>query len=228
MPASRHVLACATVIEEMLPLLPADVSYDILDFGLHINPANLKSALQDRIDAAASTADIVILGYGLCSMAVIGLRANGCTLIVPRVDDCIAIFLGSSSMYKQQSRAEPGTYYLTKGWIEVADTPFDEYGRLAEKYGPQKAEWIIHEMIKHYTRLALIDTGREGIERYRDRVRALAERWNLRFEEISGSNALVRKMIFGPWEDDFVIVPPGESIRYEHFFPGAAASMQDK
>ncbi|MGC9332928.1 MAG: DUF1638 domain-containing protein [Anaerolineae bacterium] len=222
-PVSRHVLACATVMEEMLPLLPADVSYQVLDFGLHINPANLKLALQEAIDEAAHIADTVILGYGLCSMAVIGLRANGCTLVVPRVDDCIAIFLGSGHAYKQQSRAEPGTYYLTKGWIEVCDTPFDEYDRLVGKYGPEKAEWLIRQMIKNYTRLALIDTGRDGLEHYRDHVRALAERWDLRFEEIPGSNALVRQMLFGPWDEGFVVVPPGESIRYEHFFPGAAA-----
>ncbi len=224
---SRHVLACATVMEEMLPLLPADVSYQILDFGLHINPANLKRALQEAIDAAADRAETVILGYGLCSMAVIGLRANGCTLVVPRVDDCIAIFLGSGCAYKQQARTEPGTYYLTKGWIKVGDTPFDEYNRLADHYGPTKADRIIRQMIKHYTRLALIDTGqdgsRDGLERYRDHVRALADRWDLRFEEIPGSNALVRQMLFGPWDDDFVVVPPGESIRYEHFFPGASA-----
>ena len=219
MPASRHVLACATVMEEMLPLLPEGVTYQVLDFGLHINPSNLKRALQDAIDAAAGSANTVILGYGLCSMAVIGLQANGCTLVVPRVDDCIAIFLGSGCAYKQQSRAEPGTYYLTKGWIEVGDTPFDDYDRLAAKYGPEKAEWVIHEMIKNYTRLALIDTGREGIEHYREFARSLAERWSLRFEEIPGSNALVRQTLFGPWGDNFVVVPPGETIRYEHFYP---------
>jgi len=219
MPVSRHVLACATVMEEMLPLLPEGVTYQVLDFGLHINPANLKRALQDAIDTAAGTADTIILGYGLCSMAVIGLQANGCTLVVPRVDDCIAIFLGSGRAYKQQSRAEPGTYYLTKGWLEVGDTPFDEYDRLEAKYGAEKAEWVIREMIKHYTRLALIDTGRDGIERYREFARSLAERWSLRFEEIPGSNALVRQMLFGPWDDDFVVVPPGGTIRYDHFFP---------
>ena len=59
MPASRHVLACATVMEEMLPLLSADMSYQVLDFGLHINPPKLKQALQDAIDAAAETVDTV-------------------------------------------------------------------------------------------------------------------------------------------------------------------------
>ena len=71
MPSSRKVLAGATVMEETLPLLPPDV-VSVLDFGLHINPPNLKRGLQDAIDAAAGPADEIILGYGFCSMAVMG------------------------------------------------------------------------------------------------------------------------------------------------------------
>ncbi len=141
MSPTRKVLACATVMEELQPLLPADVTSQVLDFGLHVNPPALKAALQTAIDTAA--ADEVILGYGLCSQAVIGLRANGCTLVVPRVDDCISIFLGSGEEYRRQARAAPGTYYLTKGWIEVGDTPFREYDRLVEQYGPERADRLI-------------------------------------------------------------------------------------
>ena len=32
-----------------------------------------------------------------------------------------------------QSRSQPSTYHLTKGWIEVAGTPFNEYERMVEK-----------------------------------------------------------------------------------------------
>ncbi len=227
MPASRHVLACATVMEEMLPLLPAGVTYQVLDFGLHINPTNLKRALQDAIDAAAGTASAastIILGYGLCSMAVIGLKANGCTLVVPRVDDCIAIFLGSGRAYKQQSRAEPGTYYLTKGWLEVGDTPFDDYDRLADKYGPEKAEWVIREMIKHYTRLALIDTGRDGLERYREYSRNLAERWSLRFEEIPGLQRAGAPDAFWPLGRRFCGRPTRRDDPLRALFPGGPAA----
>lgn len=225
MSTSRKVLACATVMEEMLPLLPPDVTYQVLDFGLHINPPNLKRALQDAIDAAAGTADEIILGYGFCSMAVMGLRANGCTLVVPHVDDCISIFLGSRNEYKKQIKAEPGTYYLTKGWIEVGDTPFSDYDRLVEKYGEKRADRLIRLSIKHYTRLALIDTGRGEMDRYRAYAQRLAERWDLRFEELQGSNSLVRKMLTGPWDDEFIVVPPGEAIRYEHFFPATAKEV---
>jgi hypothetical protein len=211
------VIACATVIEEMLPLLPPDVDYRVLDFGLHVNTEALKSALQEAIDAWATSAETILLGYGLCSQAVVGLRANDCTLVVPKVDDCIAIFLGSGEAYKAQSRAEPGTYYLTKGWIEAGDSPFGEYDSLVEQYGEKKARWLMGRLLKNYTRLALINTGQYELERYRDYSRHTAERFGLRYEEIPGSSALIKKMLYGPWDDEFVVARPGETISYLDF-----------
>jgi hypothetical protein len=215
--ARRRVIACATVVEEMRPLLPPDVPYEVLDFGLHLRPQDLKRVLQDKIDDASRQADVVILGYGLCSMAVIGLRATTATLVVSRSDDCIAIFLGSCSAYKQQTSTEPGTYYLTKGWIEVGDSPFSEYEKLVAKYGEAKAMRMLKLTLNNYTRLAFINTGQYNLEEYRDYARRNSEKFGLRYEEIDGSPALVQKMIFGPWDDEFVVVPPGETITYEMF-----------
>ena len=211
------VVACATVIEEMLPLLSEGMAYEILDFGLHLTPENLRNKLQGIVNASGNEADTILLGYGLCSMAVVGLKATGCTLVVPRVDDCIAIFLGSHASYKKQVSREPGTYYLTKGWIEVSDTPFAEYKRLVEHYGPERADRMIKLMLKNYTRLAFIDTGHHEQEHYREYARRMAEQFGLRYEEIPGSNALIKKMIHGPWGDDFVIARPGDTISYAHF-----------
>ena len=215
--AGIKVIACATVIEEMSPLLPPGLDYCVLDFGLHINPEALKRALQEAIDTSAASAETILLGYGLCSQAVVGLRANGCTLVVPKVDDCIAIFLGSGEAYKAQSRAEPGTYYLTKGWIEAGDSPFDEYNSLVEQYGEKKARWLMGKILKNYTRLALINTGQYELERYRDYSHRTAERFGLRYEEIPGSNTLIKKMLHGSWDDEFVVTRPGETISYLDF-----------
>jgi hypothetical protein len=217
------VMACATVIEEMTPHLPPAIRSQVFDFGLHVNPERLRRTLQEAIDAVDETIDTIILGYGLCSQALIGIRANRCTLVAPRVDDCIAIFLGSRTAYQTQSQAEPGTYYLTKGWIEVGDTPFAEYERLVQRYGQEKAERILQLMLNNYRRLALINTGQYELERYREYARRTAERFGLRYEEIEGSDILVHKMIYGPWEEDFVVVPPGQEFRYDQFFqPGAS------
>ena len=215
--ARRRVIACATVIEEMLPHIPEDVSYEVLDFGLHLIPEKLKQALQEKIDEASQDADVLMLGYGLCSMAVVGLKATTATLIIPRTDDCIAIFLGSCNAYKVQAKKEPGTYYLTKGWIEVGDTPFEEHKALIEKFGKEKAERMTRLLLKNYKRLAFINTGQYEIEKYRAYSKKIAEEFELRFEEIEGSPALVKKMLFGPWDDEFVVVNPGETTTFQHF-----------
>ena len=215
--ANRRVIACETVIEEMLPFLPEDVPHEVLDFGLHIKPAELKKVLQEKIDEASPKADVLLLGYGLCSMAVVGLKATTTTLVIPRTDDCIAIFLGSCNAYKEQTKKEPGTYYLTKGWIEVGDTPFEEHKLLIERYGKEKAERMTLLMLKNYKRLAFINTGVYEIEKYREYSQRTAEAFGLRFEEIEGSSDLVKKIVSGPWDDEFVVVSPGETVTFQDF-----------
>jgi hypothetical protein len=220
-PANTRVIACATVIEEMQSLLPPGMTSETLDFGLHIRPEELKIRLQQALDKLNSSIYYVVLGYGLCSQAVVGLKSERCTLVIPRVDDCIAIFLGSAAAYRQQSRLAPGTYYLTKGWLEAGDTPFSEHDELIKRFGAEKAARITGQMLKNYTRLALINTGHYGLDLYRRKTRDYASRFALRFEEIPGSLDLVRKMLSGPWDDDFVVAPPGRVITFLDFRPEA-------
>lgn len=212
-------MACATVMEEMLPLLPAGMQHRVFDFGLHTNPARLRQTLQEAIDSVRGQYDSIILGYGMCSQGILGLKANGCRLVAPRVDDCIAIFLGSSAAYSLQCRTEPGTYYLTKGWIEVGDTPFSDYERMQQRYGPEMAERIFKMLMGNYKRLALINTGGYGLEKYREYARSTAERFGLHFEEIEGSEALLQKMVLGPWDEEFVVLEEGETFLPEQFPP---------
>jgi hypothetical protein len=219
LPHSRTlVMACATVIEEILPLLPEGMQHQVFDFGLHVNPDRLRRTLQEAIDAVRGQFDTIILGYGMCSQAIVGIQANSCRLVVPRVDDCIAMFLGSRGAYAAQCQAEPGTYYLTKGWIEVGDTPFSDYERSVQRYGKERAEMIYKLMMGNYRRLALINTGQYELEKYRDYTRRTAERFGLRFEEIEGSDILLRKMLLGPWDEEFVVIEPGETFTLGQFY----------
>jgi hypothetical protein len=210
------LIACAAVIEEMLPFIPPRMSYEVLDFGFHTDPKLLKKSLQNAINSSAADIETILLGYGLCSQAVVGLRSGSRTLIIPRVDDCIAIFLGSAAEYQKQCHIVPGTYYLTKGWIESGDTPFSEYDILVKQYGERTAKRIINQILKNYTRLVFINTG-NNLKYYREHARSMAERFNLRYEEIQGSDAIIEKMIYGPWNDEFVIIPPGKTISFFDF-----------
>ena len=205
----------------MLPLIPSGMQHQVFDFGLHINPEKLHRKLQEAIDAVSGKYDTILLGYGMCSQAIVGIKANDCRLVAPRVDDCIAIFLGSRSEYTQQSQQEPGTYYLTKGWIEVGDTPFSEFERSVQRYGTETAEYIYQMMMGNYKRLALINSGQNELEKYRDYAQRTAKKFSLRFEEIPGSDRLIKKMFSGDWDKDFVVIEPGQSFTFADFIDPA-------
>lgn len=217
--ARTILLACATVIEEIKPHIPAGMAHEVFDFGLHVNPGKLRTALQAAIDQAGETYNTILLGYGMCSQALVGIRANQCRLVAPRVDDCIALFLGSRHAYLAQGCIEPGTYYLSRGWIEAGDTPFSDYERSVQRYGEEKAKKIYRIMMENYKRLALIDTGVCEMEKYRQYTRDQAERFGLHFEEIAGSDRLVRKLLHGPWDEEFVVLEPGGTFTLQGFLP---------
>jgi hypothetical protein len=216
-PRTYKLIACATVIEEMLPLIPPGLSYEVLDFGLHSNPERLHKALQAALDAVAQDFKTVLLGFGLCAKAAVGLKSDHSTIVIAKADDCITIFLGSAEHYRQQQRNEPGTLYLTKGWIE-SGTPLDEQRQImAQRYGEAKADFLFKKMLQGYRRLAFINTGNYELQKYRIRSQEIADRLGLRYEEIRGDNALVQKLLSGPWDDDFVVAPPGHAIEFSDF-----------
>ena len=211
------ILACETVLKEMLPLLPQGCEYRIFESGLHLDPDKLRKALQDLIDEITAETDMIILAFGLCSNAAIGLKARDSTLVIPRIDDCIGIFLGSREKYKEHLQQEPGTFFLSKGWIEAGITPLDEFKEMAVRLGEERAERVQGAMIKNYTRLAYIDMGHDNQESYYDFARKTARRLNLRYEAINGTTELLEKIIHGPYENGFVICPPGTVVRQEDF-----------
>lgn len=102
--------------------LPEGMPVEWMDIKLHNTPKKLAAALQERIDAIAEPSNVVV-GYGLCGNGLVGVRSGPHTLIVPRMHDCVAIFLGSHQRYLERFFASANTYYLTKGWIDARDEP---------------------------------------------------------------------------------------------------------
>jgi hypothetical protein len=204
-------------VAEELILMGADPDRLVeLEFGLHVHPDRLHEELQRRIDEVPGEGDVV-LGYGLCSHAVAGLRSRRHRLIVPRVDDCIALFLGSREEHLRRMREEPGTYYLTKGWIRAAEYPLSDYARLVERYGLEKAMRVARAMMANYRRVVLINTGNYALEECREAARSMAKSLGLRYQEIPGSNRMLRMMLDGDWNREFLVVERGTELTPDMF-----------
>lgn len=202
--------------------LAENVTY--MDYGLHRQPQRMTWTLQDAIDSV-QVPSLIVLGYGLCGNGLNGIKAGPHTLLIPRADDCIAMLLGSRAAYMQQFEASPGTYYLSKGWLESGSHPLKEYLEYRETYGEEDAAWIMDQQYQHYERLVLVAHNEEDLEAYRPQALEVARycaRWGMRYEEILGSDAFVRRLLESAADlhsagDDFVIIPPGGQIRQEHF-----------
>lgn len=211
------IIACRTVIEEMQHLLPSHTVPLSLEAGLHLSPDGLRDALQRVIDGITVHAKTIILGYGLCSMGVIGLRAAHSTLVIPRMDDCLALFLGSRAVYKKALDQEPGTYFLSRGWINAGITLLDDLEKMRARYDTEVSKRIMKRMLQHYRRLVFIDMGYADPEPYRQFSRKAARQLNLDYQEISGNPEFLAKIYHGPWDDEFLVCPPGQIVRLEDF-----------
>lgn len=222
------VIACQ-VFEEMLaralpPDLVSQVTY--LDYGLHRTPNKIVASVQRLLDEI-ETPSLVILGYGLCGNGITGIQARHHTLLVPRADDCITMLLGSRQRYYQEFEAEPGTYWLSKGWLESGSHPLKEYEEYREKYGEEDALWLLDQQYQHYKRLVLVAHSRDDLEHYRPQAEAVAQfcqRWNMHYEEILGSDQFIQKLVqvaqdLEKADSEFVIIPPGGEIRLDQFMP---------
>ena len=222
----RVVIACRVFQNLLEQHLPPDLSAQVtfLDYGLHSVPRKLKLAVQGELDALPEPSR-VLLGYGLCGNGLKGVRAGEHTLVIPRADDCIAVLLGSYQAYREQFDAEPATYWLSKGWLEAGSNPLMEYEQNLEKYGAEQADWIMDVQYRHYKRLALVAHTREDLDAYRSQAQEVGQycqQWGMRYEEILGSDAYVKRMVSALFSqdgvgDDFLLIPPGGEIQQTNF-----------
>jgi len=196
------------------------MAFETLASGLHLHSEELRGTLQARIDDITARTETIILGYGLCSMGVVGLKADHSTLIIPRQDDCIGIFLGSRKAYSAELQKTPGTYFLSKGWIKAGITLVDELKRMEDRYGKRRANRVMKRMLQHYSRVAFIDMGAEDQAPYRRFARKAAKVLDLNYEEIRGTRNILEKIANGPWDDDFVVAPPGHTVSLKDFGMG--------
>lgn len=214
------VIACRVMIDEMRSFLPADVETEVFDISQHIRPKRLKEQLQAAIDRVDQDCDVILLGYGLCSNAVVGLRAQRARMVIPKMHDCIGVFLGSHRAYLEESAREPA-FFLTHGYIHGYQSdgsgPMDEFDRVARRYGKERAEKIVGEMMRPYKRLVYIKTGDADEEGDRQYSQEMAARFNMRYEERLGTSELLRRMVEQNWDGEFVVVDPGQEVKLEQF-----------
>jgi len=218
---NAKLIACRVLIDEIRRFMPSEVEVEVFEISQHLRPKLLKIALQAAIDRADGKFDVILLGYGLCSNSVVGLVAQRSRLVIPKIHDCIGIFLGSHRAYQEEMAREPA-YFLTRGYIsgylEEQSGPLADFDRAAKRYGQARAEKLVGAMMAPYKRLVYIHTSEAAdLEADRKYSQEMAARFHMRYEEVNGNSVLLERMMKGDWGNDFIVVEPGQELTLEHF-----------
>jgi hypothetical protein len=215
---------------------PHLVDVSLLRLGLHRKPADLQVRLQGEIDAVTQARaesglryDAVVMAYGLCGRATAGIAARDIPVVIPRAHDCITLFLGGRARYAEQQQSQPGTYWYSPDYIERgaqdgaltalgAEDALDieeEYDRYVAKYGRDNADYLMEVMgawRAHYQRAAFIDMGVGDSTLVEAKAQEEASRRGWAYERVAGDLVLVRRLLNGDWNEDFLILQPGQKL----------------
>src|SRR4030066_306328 len=113
------VIACNIMKDELLLFQTNGISFIFLEQSLHRTPQKMKPIIQEEIDKAAEQDwDYIILSYGLCSNGILGVKSNRHPIVIPRVHDCIALFLGSWEKYMEEHKKE-NAWFLHLRYEEI-------------------------------------------------------------------------------------------------------------
>jgi len=228
-----HIIACQIFQRELsyyISQSPNSISITWLPQGLHDTPNLLRNKInqtvaeieeQKKQGLLKHVPEAIILGYGLCSNGVTEICAETIPIIIPRTDDCIALFLGSQSRYLELFNKYNGTYWLNNGWIETAFIPSKEMIEqrsmyYKEKYSEDNAAYLIEQDIlwtKNYHYCGYITSPVYKSLKYPSYAKTIADEQQWEYIQVDGDMNLIEKLTSGQWDDEeFLICPPQHKV----------------
>jgi len=198
--------------------------------GLHnLGSCKMCRLLQEELEKVEKDKyEAILLGYGLCNNGILGLHAS-IPLVVPRAHDCITLLLGSKKEYREYFDRNPGTYYLSPGWIERDVSDYNgevsvtqqlgmkSYEDYVAEYGEENARYIMETMgggLQHYTKLAYIDTGIAEFADYERQAQERAAQNGWVYEKLKGNCGLLQRLGGGGWNSrEFAVINPDQAVK---------------
>lgn len=230
------VIACKIMQRELSKVYvdsPLNLDITFLRQDLHMVPKSLTAALQEEINSIESGEDRhtneaggeiegILIGYGLCSNALVGIKSSKYPLVIPRAHDCTTLFMGSKERYQEYFLNVKGTFFGSNAWMELGvDLGEASLVKKRKEYTEQfededTVEYLMdmeRAMLAHYKTITYItwpgidDTN--GIEKAHE----IADLNDWEYLEYEGSDSLLKKFVSGDWnEEDFLVLQPGEML----------------
>jgi hypothetical protein len=228
------LIACNVFLREACLCVgrsPHVFDVEFVELGEHIHPEKLRATIQaaiDRCESSPRAYDAIVLLFGLCGNAGLGLQARSVPLVMPRAHDCCTVLLGDKRRFQELLGDAPSTPFSSAGYMERGDYFVRvEEGEYRVRYGDADAEMVaqygeenardiwetmhppgLEDGSKQALFIELAELAHLGYER-RFAEQAAAE--GLAYRRVDGSPRLISNLLSGQWDPgDFVVVQPGQ------------------
>jgi hypothetical protein len=221
------LIACEVFRQELEALRdssPGLAHVEFVELALHEHPQRLQKALAQRIETLEKENDFeaILLGFGLCGNALVGLGPTRCRLVVPKAHDCVSIFLGSRQAHEALQAEHPKVYFFLPGWNRGGQAPTEEKMKarrrdFVERFDEEDADFLMESefhSLRDRDYAVHIDLGIG--DDTRDQSRKTAAHWGWPLSERRGDPSFLKDLLTGPWDEDrFLLVSPGQKVAHD-------------
>jgi len=210
---------------------PHVIDAEYTELGEHVRSNGLRELIQSKIDATEASGknyDAILILFGLCGNATVGLKARKTQLVMPRAHDCCTILLGSRAKFTEHFGEAPSTPFSSAGYLERGEyflrtnddgaamvTSGDALKELIAKYGEEDAKYIWAEMHPDHgnDKAVFIDLPQTSHLGYAEQFQAKAEAAGKRAVKLPGDIRLIENLIAGNWDPkEYLVVPPAAAV----------------
>jgi hypothetical protein len=211
-----HILACETLKPELkLVMKNRSCNYPIawIPSGRHLWPNKLHASIEEELDKIPASYNTILLAFGFCGNAMVGIKAGSRRLVLPRVADCIPLFLGS---WAKQKEYGTDTYFFTEGYLQSETSFASDILKYTKKFGKERTARIMKVMMQHYKNLAIVDTGAFDIINATKSIAEFAQLVDIPVSVIPGNLRIFDALLAGNWHNkDFIVIEPNQTFTLE-------------
>lgn len=193
---------------------PHTIDATFTTIGAHVHSRKLRQQIQDLINAsttAPTNYDAILLCYGLCGNATVGLQAPNIPLIIPRAHDCTTILLGSRAAFQEHFGNNPSRSFSSPGIWERQDQPTNQ--QLVTNYGADNAQFLNTAFPPESQPTIFIEPAELTHLGYAENFRRANAAKGLPTQIITSHLTIIKKLLNGDWDSDtFLVVPPGQQV----------------
>ena len=233
------LLACKVLQREIASIAykcPNTIDVTMVKQWYHETPEILKKTLQEEIDRIDENTDphtdnlerrdldAILLGYGLCSNAVVGLKSKKYKIVIPRAHDCTTLVMGSKEAYQDYFNTYKGSYFYTRGWLELGAV----LGNMEEKLERKRKEYmekyededtveylldVDRQMLKNYSCITYVEWPELSEPLVEAKVKEVADERKWTYNHMVGNNSLLTDLLNGNWDEErFLVLEPGQTV----------------